>query len=320
MTTCYIDADTILVASSAQYQDNQLLVKHLSSCRERVFASKTDFNKWLSSSVKKDGSCWNADEFLLTPSPVLKYIGGEHPLPLAINTIKNKIASVFEASGCDDYVVCIEGEGNFRKDYPAKYVHYKGNRTGDKPLLFAECKEWMERYYGKQGRLISAVGVETDDIVVQKAWSALVGGRNDVIAYCDKDIPANAEGWMLNYKHLEDGLKWHAQEERCFNFAVQMLMGDAIDNIPGVEVTTDELVKKYGVRKPANLRVGETTAKGLLKGCSSQKELAERVVECYTAAHGDEWKERMNEMGFFLYMLRSENDKWDVDWWMEGSV
>jgi 5'-3' exonuclease len=95
----------------------------------------------------------------------------------------------------------------------------------------------------------------------------------------------------------------------------QLLTGDNADNIPGLSKLADESKIKYGIRTAG---VGKVSAEKILGSCSTEKELAENTIECYMSAWPDDWKQRLNDMGFFLYLLRHENDKWDVDKYFES--
>lgn len=300
-----VDSDTILYSSAAQQQENKCNVIHKASGREKLFDSKTLFNEWIKSQDK-----WNKEEFdFQTVSNVV----GEPRF--AFQSVKQKVEKIIEAAQCDDFVLCIEGEGNFRKDFEAKYVDYKGQRT-DKPLLFNECREFFLKKY--KDKVIEAVGKETDDVVNALAWQSYKRGfksrdqskANVVLAYVDKDIAANSRGWLLNYNKLEEGIYWNDSFTQSKNFAVQILEGDSADNIYGIEKLSDITRERFNIRVKG---VGKATANKILADCKTEKELAMRVYECYTSSWEDSWYERMNEMGFFLYLLRSESDKWSLD-------
>jgi len=300
-----VDSDTILYSSAAQQQENKCNVVHKASGREKLFDSKTLFNEWIKSQDK-----WKKDEFdFQTVSNVV----GEPRF--AFQSIKQKVEKIVEAARCDDFVLCIEGEGNFRKDFEAKYVDYKGQRA-DKPLLFNECREFFLKKY--KDKVIQAVGKETDDVVNTLAWESYKKGlkardqskANVVLSYVDKDIAANSRGWLLNYNKLEDGIYWNDSFTQSKNFAIQILEGDAADNIYGIEKLSEITRERFKIKVKG---VGKATANKILADCKTEKELAMRIYECYTSSWEDSWYERMNEMGFFLYLLRSENDKWNLD-------
>lgn len=308
-----IDADTILYSSAAQQQNNKCLVTNIEHGTQRLFESKTAFNEWVKENNrdKANYSCETKSEVKPDAEP-----------RFAFQSIKQKIEKIVEASGCSEYAVCIEGEGNFRKDFESKFVDYKGQRT-EKPLLFEECREYFMKKY--KDRILYGIGKETDDVVNMLSWQSYKvaskarcqDAATCVLAFCDKDLLANSRGWMLNYNKLEDGVFWNDSFTQSKNFAIQMLQGDSADNIPGIERLSDITKERFNVRVRG---VGKATAEKVLADCKTEKELAIRVYECYSAAWEEDWYDRMNEIGFFLYLLRSDEDKWDVEKYLKTGL
>lgn len=312
-----VDADTILYASAAQQQLNKCLATNIEYGSQRLFESKTAFNDWAKEHNRKK------DNYSFETISEIK--PGAEPR-FAFQAIKQKVDKIIEAAGCDDYVLCIEGEGNFRKDFKSRFVDYKGQRR-PKPILFEECREFFLKKYKK--RVVLAEQKETDDVVNIMAWESYNKGVaskdkskcNVVLAYCDKDLAANSRGWMLNYNKLEEGIFWNDAFTQSYNFAVQLLVGDSADNIPGIEKLSPITKERFNI-KVEREGVGPATAKKILSDCKTEKDLAARVYECYSAMYGEEesWEERLYENGFFLYLLRHEKDRWDLDRYLEGTV
>ena len=297
MRTLVIDFDTVLYSSAAQQQLNRCIAIHKESGREKLWDSKTDFNVWLKSQDR-----WKKDDFDFKVKSELK--PGAEPSH-AYSTIDQKLSNIIDAGKCDDFLIVIEGPGNHRMDRESQFVKYKGSRP-EKPLLFHQCKEFIRSKY--RHNLLMATGRETDDEVVIRSWQAYnrsfkYRDKNEaqyVIAYCDKDIPANGRGWMLNYMKLENGIFWNDGFTQSYNFAVQCLTGDNADEIPGIEKLAPEVNG-----------VGPATAEKILTDCKTEADLAARVVECYKGTHPDDWRQRLDDNAFFLYLLRSEDDVWD---------
>jgi predicted metal-binding protein len=304
-----LDCDTILYSSAAMHQENKCNVIHKSSGREKLFDSKTSFNDWIKSQDK-----WTKDEF---DFQVVSSIVGE--TRFAFQSIKQKIENILEATKCTDYKICIEGEGNFRKDFESKYVQYKSHRP-PKPLLFEECREFVVKKYKKQ--LVESVQRETDDSCNIYAWESYEkalksknkDGANVILAACDKDLFANSRGWMFNYFKPEKGVFWNDAFQQSYNFATQLLTGDNADAIPGIEKLSDITRERFSIKTKG---VGPATATKILAECKTERDLAQRVYECYSAAWEEDWDDRLNENGFFLYLLRSEKDKWNMDRYLE---
>ena len=304
MRTLVIDFDTVLYSSAAQQQTNRCIAIHKESGREKLWDSKTEFNKWLKGQDK-----WTKEDF---DFKVKSELTGE--ASHAFRTIDQKLSNIIAAGKCDDFLIIMEGPGNFRMDRESKFVNYKGSRP-EKPLLFHQCKEFVRSKY--RHNLLMATDRETDDEVVIRSWlsynkSLKYRDKDEaqyVIAYCDKDIPANGRGWMLNYFKLEEGIFWNDGFTQAYNFATQCLTGDNADEIPGIEVLHPDIKKKFGIVVKG---VGPATAIKLLADCKTEQDLANRVVECYRASHPEDWKERLDDNAFYLYLLRSEDDKWDA--------
>lgn len=306
MRLLVVDFDTPLVAAAAQQQVNRCNAIHKASGREKLFESKTDFNKWL-----KDKDKWTKEDFEFE---VVSEVRGESRF--AFHSIKQKVDKILDAAKCDDFVVCIEGEGNFRRDFESKYVDYKGQRAA-KPLLFEECRDFFINKY--KSRVILSEGRETDDTCNIMAWDSynkykLTGNKgkvDTVLAYIDKDLAANSRGWMLNYNKLENGIFWNDGFQQSYNFATQLLIGDSADNIPGILKISNALKKKFEIKVGG---VGPATAKKILSDCKTNEDLVKRVKECYYETYKeDDWKARLDENGFFLYLLRNDKDSWCLD-------
>lgn len=310
-----VDADTILHASAAQQQLNKCLATNIEYGSQRMFESKTAFNEWTKEN-ERDKANYSFE--------TISEIKPDAETRFAFQSIKQKVDKIVEAAGCDDYVVCIEGEGNFRKDFKSRFVDYKGQRTA-KPILFEECREFFIKKYKK--KVIISEGRETDDTCNILAWESYQKGVdskdknkcNVVVAHVDKDIAANSRGWLLNYNKIEEGVFWNDGFTQAYNFASQLLTGDNADNIPGIEKLSKITKDHFGIKVEG---VGPATAKKLLADCKTEQELAARVFECYSAMYGEEegWDGRLDDNGFFLYLLRNDNDHWDLNKYLEGVV
>jgi hypothetical protein len=311
MTTLYTDADTLVYASAAQEEINQCLAKYIPSGKEKLFPSKTEFNKWL-----KEHPKWKKEDFEFTQVKALKCdesdLGNEEAneekrISYACANMKRKVAEIVDSSGCDDFRVCIQGTGNFRKLYQTPYVQYKAQRT-EKPLLHSKVVEYAKAKYG--ARCIIVDGEETDDYVCRMGWlnynkHKCLSKSEIIIAYCDKDIPANTNGALLNYNKLDEGVFWNDDLSRAKAMWNQYLRGDVTDNIDGIIELHSTTKAKYGIKHKG---CGELTAEKILADAKSEVECAERVVEAYSLQYPDDWRQRMQDMGFFLYLRRKENE------------
>lgn len=311
-----VDADTILHASAAQQQLNKCLATNIEHGSQRLFESKTAFNKWLETKEDRTKDMYTFE--------TVSEIKPDAEPRFAFQSIKQKVDKIVEAAGCDDFVVCIEGEGNFRKDFKSRFVDYKGQRSA-KPLLFEECREFFLKKYKE--KVILSEGRETDDtcnILAWESYNKAVAAKNRaacdvVLAFVDKDLAANSRGLLLNYNKLEEGVFWNHSFTQAYNFATQLLTGDDADNIPGIEKLSKITKERFKIKVEG---VGPATAKKVLADCKTEAELAARVFECYSAMYGEEegWDERLDENGFFLYLLRHEKDEWDLNKYLRGTI
>jgi hypothetical protein len=310
-----IDADTILYSSAAQQQLNKCLATNIEYGSQRLFESKTAFNDWVKENGRDKANYSFETKSEIKPDAEPRF---------AFQSIKQKVDKIIDAAGCNDFVLCIEGEGNFRKDFKSRFVDYKGQRTA-KPLLFEECRDFFIKKY--KSRVVLSEGRETDDTVNILAWESYqkaVDARNRdacdvVLAFVDKDIAANSRGLLLNYNKLENGIFWNDSFTQAYNFATQLLIGDSADNIPGIERLSKITKERFNIKVEG---VGPATAKKILADCKTEVDLASRVFECYSAMYGEEegWEERLDENGFFLYLLRHEKDQWDLNRYLKGAI
>lgn len=303
--TLYIDADTVLYSSASQQQSIQCLAVNNVTTESVLYESKTLFNQWLANQT-----AYSKEDF--TFQSVVSLIGKPE---YAFQSIKQKIAKIFNASYCDDYVVCIQGAGNFRNDYPSEHVEYKGHRVA-KPLLFQECFDYTVKKYGSRCHV--STGIETDDYVCIKGWESYNIGKATksrsaspyVIAAVDKDIAANTRGWMMNYNKLEEGIYWNDGMSQSRKFFTQVLVGDNADNIPGIMRLGEATRKQYDIKTRG---CGAASAEKILKDCVNETHMARNVVEAYKDAHPDIWKQLLTDNCFFLYLQRYEGEVFNVD-------
>jgi 5'-3' exonuclease len=123
-----------------------------------------------------------------------------------------------------DYIVYLTGKGNFRYDV-AVTAPYKGNR-GEKPALLEEVRQYLLEAYDA----VVIEGKEADDAIATAA-STLYKGEA-IMASIDKDFD-QVPGKHYNFvKGIEYTIE---PEEGLLNFYIQILVGDAVDNIIGVD-------------------------------------------------------------------------------------
>lgn len=308
----YIDADTILVSAAAKEEVTRCLATNITNGKSKLFESKTEFNKWIKDNPDKDKTNYSFEGVKEILEEELNAHG--EPIPrfaFCCSTVKKKIEAIKQATDAEEAIVLIQGKGNFRKDYSSKFVNYKGQRV-PKPLMLEELQKWTKKYYKDKCLVIS--GEEVDDFIVRKGWesfnrSTSVFDAETIIAFCDKDIPANTCGALFNYLHAEDDVFWHSPFEQQKAFWMQNLQGDTADNIDGILKLHQDTRDKYGIKVAG---VGPKTAEKLLAGCKDEKELAEVVLEAYMLSYPEDGFERLQDMCFFLWMRRYEGQMFSL--------
>lgn len=135
------------------------------------------------------------------------------------------------------YFIFVKGRGNFRyRIYPG----YKAKRPKKHPIIDILAKHLVESM-----QAVEAHNAESDDYVFSYSQHPDLKGRT-IICSIDKDL-YQIPGIHYNYqknKFLEIN-----EDQANYNFALQMLMGDSSDGIPGL--------KGYGpVKAGKAIRVG----------------------------------------------------------------
>ena len=83
-------------------------------------------------------------------------------------------------------------------------------------------------------------------------------------------------------------------------FAAQLLIGDKVDNIPGLP------------------KCGPVAAYEALKECATTEEYMATVIELYSTHYGDEWMDQLLEQGRLCWMLRRLNEDGSIPLWVPG--
>ena len=215
------------------------------------------------------------------------------PLQNALHLVRQEIEGIISATDATSYQVYIKGKGNFREALSVTRV-YKGNRdVTHRPKYEEEIRQYLKEHWGAE----EVDGMEVDDkcSIEQEAHyvceedSAGEGICATIIASIDKDMN-QVPGWHYNFKTKE---KYWVDEARATkNFYLQLLTGDAADNIQGIP------------------KVGPVTAASILEGCTNSKDMYLRCKEAYQRYYGEQADKVLTEMANLVYLLRSEDDVW----------
>ncbi len=180
----------------------------------------------------------------------------------------------------DSYEAFLTGKNNFRYDI-AKTVPYKGNRKdAKKPKHYDALRDCMITRLGA----VVVDGQEADDEVAIRMTKEpdkylLVGVDKDL-----RQIP----GWHHNPKKAETD--YVSDFEGYLSFCAQLLTGDRVDNIPGLD------------------GIGPVKAGKALAKAKTKEELLQAVWKAYQEKeHGIEY---LTEQGQLLWLRRYEGELW----------
>lgn len=194
------------------------------------------------------------------------------PLSNALSILSNMMYGWTVDAQCSQYRVFLSGDDNFRKQV-AVTKPYKGNRNSARPTYEQEIKAYLRSEYNAE----QVDNLEADDLM------AMNQGPNTVICTIDKDL-RQVPGWHLNPDKEEEPVLI-SNEKAKYNYFWQMLVGDDVDNIPGVR------------------RIGKKKATAMLEGLTVP-EMKEAVIGCYRKAYGDDYLKVLNEQHHLIYMRR----------------
>ena len=199
------------------------------------------------------------------------------PAEFALARLSEFLDNLNMMNGIDEVWGYLTGSNNFRNEI-AKTAPYKGNRVMAKPYHYQLLREYMERAWGFE--VID--GMEADDAIGIEAY------RNEpdetIIVSIDKDLNM-IRGHHYNF--VKEEKYFVTEEEAIRNFYLQILTGDKIDNIVGLQ------------------GIGPVKSKKMLADCNTELEMYEAVLKAYD---GDE--ARVLENARLLWILREEKQVW----------
>lgn len=199
------------------------------------------------------------------------------PAEFALARLSEFLDNLQAMDGIDEVWGYLTGSNNFRNEI-AKTAPYKGNRVMAKPYHYQLLREYMERAWGFE--VID--GMEADDAIGIEAYRH--EPEETIIVSIDKDLNM-IRGHHYNF--VKEEKYFVTEEEAIRNFYLQILTGDKIDNIIGLD------------------GIGPVKSKKLLKDCNTELEMYEAVLKAYD---GDE--ARVLENARLLWILREEKQVW----------
>ena len=193
-------------------------------------------------------------------------------------------------TACDEYSLHISGGGNFRKEIEQTFLKYKGKRR-DKPDNYLECRDYVAKKYNP----IMVPNYEADDTASVEAFKYIKNKQLYMLITLDKDWKTIGG---LFYNLLHNNLSAVSKVEGIEFFHQQLLTGDAVDNIPGIE------------------GVGPVKANKILKD-KTLNEQFEAVIKAYKKHYPEDFLSRLNVMGTMLYLIKDFKDhsQWSIEYW-----
>lgn len=206
------------------------------------------------------------------------------PLSHALHNLDNMIRKVGREfkDGLEFYLT---GKDNFRKKINPDY---KANRSPfSKPYFFDEIREHLVKKYGA----IIVDGMEADDAIGLRATD---GSGNTCIVTIDKDLD-QIEGPHYNFdKEIHYNV---SAIEGLRSFYRQMLTGDRVDNVPGID------------------GVGPVTAAKLINALNKEHSMAAVVKAQWYLAYpngykGMSLKDVLPNLAELLWIQRTGREQW----------
>jgi len=206
-----------------------------------------------------------------------------------IEKLEELITHCQEQVFCDDYLIAVGGPNNFRE---ILYPMYKRSSSREKARqnkseFFNDLKEYLT---GRVNVVLS-YGCEADDLLRIWANQARKVNKEYIVCSIDKDLKCIVgKHYNLAKQTIED-----IDEDWADNFYwKQILMGDSVDNIPGIE------------------GIGPKKADKILEGKKDKEERKQAVIEAYKVAYNDEWYSYLLANGRLIHIWRYYDDHFKI--------
>ena len=216
--------------------DGDLLVYRCGFAAEKLHRYVTLFDQYDEETVRhfqyaKDMKAWLATIDLAEfPRWEVEEVREAEPVENALHNVKLMVDRTLEQLACSesDMIMYLSGATNFR-DGVATIKPYKGNRDkAHKPIHGPAIREYMKKHYDCN----VSEDEEADDVVGYEHYRMYLNDPyGTVICTVDKDIDM-IPGMHYNFIKEESYFIDDAQADRYFY--MQLLTGDATDNIPGL--------------------------------------------------------------------------------------
>lgn len=202
----------------------------------------------------------------------------------ALSNVKTHVEFILKQAFPDHqwYRAFLTGKGNFREKV-ATIKPYKGNRDPNhRPKYYKEIRQYLiERY-----NAVVVEGMEADDMLGITQWQH--PDKSTVICSIDKDLKM-IPGYHYNPRTQE--FFYQTIDDANMFFLWQMMVGDATDNIPGVN------------------GIGPKKADKVIEKAEGNFDMVRSVVrDMYQKQYGENWEAAWDEVATLLWMRRKEGE------------
>jgi DNA polymerase-1 len=212
------------------------------------------------------------------------------------DNLKRAITEMQEKYFCHDYLLAIQGPGNFRKEI---FPEYKLSRQKSRPSEVSRYVPVLQNLLAYEGVAIRSHLCEADDLIRIWAEEARAVNQDFLIVSIDKDLQCIPGKHFLMHKGIVVDV---SEEEARKNYYTQLIQGDQTDNIPGVP------------------GIGPKKAEKLLEGCVTEEDYQEAVVAAYVNFFDDKWREYLLSNGKLIHIRRHVEDYFDLSDWPIAQV
>jgi 5'-3' exonuclease len=212
-------------------------------------------------------------------------------LQKSYETLKRSITELKERFYCSDFLLAVQGPSNFRfKIFP----EYKAKRGNYRPSEISRFVPILRQILVDEGVGIFSNNCEADDLIRIWAEECKEAGQDFVICSLDKDLQCIPGKHFVIHK---DEVIDVSEAQAMYNYHYQLIVGDQIDNIPGVP------------------KMGPVKVTKLLADCETLEDFQAAVVGAYIKFFGDDWRQWLLANGKLIHLKRDPDDYFDLEDW-----
>jgi DNA polymerase-1 len=206
---------------------------------------------------------------------------------------KNKLELTLEEwylrSFCEDYIIALGGDYNYRDDIYSLYKKSPSRENNRKGRVehYHEAREYLKSL----SEAVVTDEEEADDLIGH--WVAELSNKSlpYTIISIDKDLN-QLPGWHYNPDPRFERVYTVNEDQAKDFFLKQMIIGDSIDNIPGIA------------------GLGPIKAKEIIN--KTEIPLYQLVIELYKYKYKDDWESHFLTNGKLLWIQRYKKDYFNL--------